>query len=319
VKTDTKTKDKHVKGKLMSNWLHHMEWILPLRSEWLTPIFKGFTLLGYGGFLLLFLPLGYWLLHKATFARMGLLLLLSSLLNTWLKDFFQDPRPDLVFQLDPVGNTYGFPSGHAQIAVVVWFWIAWAAKKKWVWIVNSILVLGICASRLYLGVHDVEDVLGGAAIGLAFLTIFIGLGSRKFSWSNGLSPVMQIMAIAAVEAFFLLTWPGTPPAKAIGYAAFLMGFWIGVVIEKKWVLFEKSPDWQKLIASGIVGIFVFTALNKGFAQAAIIIESHKFLIVLTRSFILGIYITALAPWMFQRFKLADKNYAGPSISGRMMK
>ena len=129
-----------------------MEWTLALRADWLTPIFKGFSFLGYGGFLLLFLPLGYWVWSKNIFARMGLLLILTSLLNAWLKDLFQDPRPDPVFQLDPeVGNSYGFPSGHAQIAVAVWFWIAWEARKPWIWIISSILVAGICFSRLYLG------------------------------------------------------------------------------------------------------------------------------------------------------------------------
>ncbi len=296
-----------LKGKIMSAWLHNMEWTLPLRSEWLTPVFKGFSFLGYGGFLLLFLPLGYWVWNKNIFARMGLLLILTSLLNAWLKDLFQDPRPDPVFQLDPeVGNSYGFPSGHAQIAVAVWFWIAWEARKSWIWVISSILVAGICFSRLYLGVHDVEDVLGGLAIGLTGLALFMFLNAKKFHRQRVLHPAAQIGAIAVIEAFFFLTWPGKVPPKAIGYGVFLMGFWIGVLIEQKWVFFEKSPDWQKIFISGILGIIVFTALNKGFAQAAEIFESQKPYIALVQSFILGMYITGLSPWLFQRTRLAGK-------------
>ena len=109
----------------MQNWLHDLEWAVAMRSDLLTPVFKGFSALGYSGFLFLFVPIGYWILSKDIFARVGLWLLLSALLNAYLKDLFQDPRPDPLFQLDPhVGRSYGFPSGHAQIAVVIWFWIA---------------------------------------------------------------------------------------------------------------------------------------------------------------------------------------------------
>jgi glycerophosphoryl diester phosphodiesterase len=297
-----------------------MEWTLPLRSEWLTPVFKGFSFLGYGGFLLIFLPLGYWVWNKNIFARMGLLLILTSLLNAWVKDFFQDPRPDPIFQLDPeVGNSYGFPSGHAQIAVTVWFWIAWESRKSWIWIVCAILVAGICMSRLYLGVHDVEDVLGGLAFGLTGLAVFIYLNSKKKHWGKSLTPAGQLGAIAVIVALLVFTWPGTLPSSPIGYAVFLMGFWIGVVMEQKWVFFKKSPDWRKVIASGVVGIFVLMAFNKGLAQAAVIMETRKSLILLTQSFIMGMYITGFAPWLFQCLKLADKGVSGSDISGRMMK
>jgi hypothetical protein len=148
--------------------------------------------------------------------------------------------------------------------------------------------------------------LGGLAIGLAGLALFMLVNSKKNHWGKRLGPVARISAVAAIEAFFLMTWPGTLPAKAIGYAVFLLGFWTGVLIEQKWVFFEKSPDWEKVVASGILGIAVFTALNKGFAQASEIIGSQKPYMALVQSFILGMYITGLAPWLFQRIRLADK-------------
>jgi len=187
----------------VQNWLYDMEWAIALRNDLLTPVFKSFSALGYGGFLLLFVPIGYWIFSKKTFARVGLWLLLSVLLNAYLKDLFQDPRPDPIFQLDPhVGQSYGFPSGHAQIAVVIWFWIAWQARKRSVWILSSILVIGICFSRLYLGVHDVEDVLGGMGIGLFSLLIFISLTTKKFEWLHNLNTLWQVFSIILMESFW---------------------------------------------------------------------------------------------------------------------
>ena len=43
-----------------------------------------------------------------------------------LKDIFQDPRPDFALNIDPwlqTETSFGFPSGHTQIAVVIWLYM----------------------------------------------------------------------------------------------------------------------------------------------------------------------------------------------------
>ena len=288
----------------MQNLLHSMEWAVAMRSDLLTPVFKVFSALGYGGFLLLFVPIGYWIFNKNIFARVGLWLLLSALLNAYLKDLLQDPRPDPVFQLDPsVGQSYGFPSGHAQIAVVIWFWIAWEARKKWIWILSSILVVGICFSRIYLGVHDVEDVFGGIGIGLLSLLIFIFLTTKRFQWWHNLHFLWQIVGIAIIEAFLFFTWPGKLSGSAIVYGVFLLGFWLGVGIERSWIFFQKHRNWWRIIASGLIGVIILIALRKGIQ----IVTIERMTVASTQAFISGVYMTALAPWIFQCLKLADKD------------
>ena len=298
----------------MANWLHNMEWVIAMRSDLLTPVFKAFSALGYSGFLLLFVPIGYWIFNKDTFARVGLWLLLSALLNAYLKDLLQDPRPDPVFQLGPaVGQSYGFPSGHAQIAMVIWFWIAWESRQTWIWILSSILVLGICFSRLYLGVHDVEDVLGGIGIGLLSLLIFIFLTTKRFQWWYNLHFFWQIVGIAIVEAFLFFTWPGKLSVNAIGYGVFLIGFWIGVGIERSWIFFQKHSNWWRIIASGLIGVVILIALRKGIQTVTAILEIGRMTAAFIQAFISGVYMTALAPWVFQRLKLADKGITALTI------
>jgi hypothetical protein len=210
--------------------------------------------------------------------------------------------------LDPhVGQSYGFPSGHAQIAIVIWFWIAWEARKTWIWVLCSILVVGICFSRLYLGVHDVADVLGGIGIGLLSLLIFIFLTTKRFEWWHHLNPLWQVLSIIIIEAFFFLIWPGKLPARLIGYGIFLIGFWIGVGIERKRVFFHKHRDWWRVIASGVIGVIFLIALRKGFQTVEGMLESGKMAVALSRDLISGIYMTALAPWLFQILRLADKD------------
>jgi glycerophosphoryl diester phosphodiesterase len=284
-----------------------MEWVIAIRSDLLTPIFKAFSALGYGGFLFLFLPLGYWLLSKNIFARVGLWLLLSAILNAYLKDLFQDPRPDPVLQLDPaVGLSYGFPSGHAQIAVVIWFWIAWEVRKTWMWVLSSILVAGICFSRLYLGVHDMGDVLGGIVIGLITLLFFIFITTKRFKWWHTLHPLWQVFALMIIEAFFFLTWPGKLSLGAMGYGSLLIGLWVGVILERDRIFFQKHPAWWRIIASGVIGVILFFVLQEGFEAATGMFKNGRMMVALIQAFVSGLYVSALAPWLFQRFRLAEK-------------
>lgn len=284
-----------------------MEWVIAVRSDLLTPLFKAFSALGYSGFLFLFVPLGYWMLSKNIFARVGLWVLLSLLLNAYLKDLFQDPRPDLMYQLDPlVGQTYGFPSGHAQIAMVIWFWIAWEARKTWIWILSSFLVVGICFSRLYLGVHDVGDVLGGIGFGLASLLVFIFLTTNRFDWWHNLHPIWQVAAVVIIEAAFFLTWPGKISVGVVGLGFLLIGFWIGVGIERKRIFFKRHRDWWRIMASGIIGVILFTFLREGFQEVAGALQNGRTTVAIIQALVCGVYVTALAPWIFQHLKLADK-------------
>ena len=165
----------------MNELLHSLDWVLPLRSDELTPLMRFFTLLGYEKFILFFLPLGYWAWHRGVFLRLLVLVAFTALLNAWLKDFWQDPRPPVALRMDhEVGDSFGLPSGHAQIAIVIWLWLAWELRRGWAWLVAGVIATGIIFSRLYLGAHDVEDVLGGALLGIATLLVFERV--RRWDW-----------------------------------------------------------------------------------------------------------------------------------------
>jgi glycerophosphoryl diester phosphodiesterase len=263
--------------------------------------------LGYGTFLLLFLPFGIWIFNKNIFARAGLLVLLSVLLNAYLKDFYQDPRPDVMFHLDPaVGRSWGFPSGHAQIAIVLWMWIACEVRQKWTWILCPIITIGICLSRLYLGVHDVEDVLGGLLIGAVTLLVFAYLMSDRHKLRRNLHPVVQLLIIAILQLTLFLTWPGKGPGAVYGYGVFLFGFWIGVLIEKKKIHYQKASSVLRLVLAGILGVAGLMLLRKGLGAAFNAIAPNNAILGLLLALILGLYMTAIGPWVLIKTRLADQ-------------
>jgi membrane-associated phospholipid phosphatase len=92
----------------------------------------------------------------------------------------QRARPP-VFRLDPAPPTSSFPSGHTAAAVVVYGFLAfviwrYAANRYLAAIACVLLVavpLAVGLSRLYRGAHFPLDVLGGAVLGIVWLTFVV--------------------------------------------------------------------------------------------------------------------------------------------------
>ncbi len=117
--------------------------------------------------------------------KYGLLLSFNTinifLLNQILKAIFSRPRPFDLMLIEETG--YSFPSGHAMLALAFYgflIYIIWQLNlskkvKKIITILLIALILLIGLSRIYLGVHYPSDILGGFAIALAYLIIFIKL------------------------------------------------------------------------------------------------------------------------------------------------
>ena len=154
--------------------LNDISWVVNIRTPYLTPIFEFFTWLGYRDFLFMFIPFIYWCYDRKVFGKLLVIVFFSAIINSFLKDVFQDPRPDFALNIDPwlqTETSFGFPSGHTQIAVVIWLYIALNVKNLFVKSLSIIFLFGVPLSRVYLGVHDIGDILGGLVVGLATLYI----------------------------------------------------------------------------------------------------------------------------------------------------
>ncbi len=295
-----------------------MHWVMDLRSEPLTLLFKGFTSLGGILFLGVAMSSGYWLWRKRLFAELILLYCLSGILNNHLKETWQAPRP---FQNPDSGVTslivqdgsWSFPSGHAQTAALLWGWLAVNLRIRWVYIAAGAVILMVAASRVYLGVHYPRDVIAGIAIGLAGLALFRGAKMAHARFLTALPPLAELALLLLLIAGWLLVFPGDKaPRYVFGYGGGLLGFWGGFIWDRaRWHL---APRPGPGIALGILAVglgapavlyFIFRDAASAWRRDISAVDLRAF-VYLALTVAGGAWVSFLAPAIFLRARWARK-------------
>lgn len=107
--------------------------------------------------------------------------IIATLLNIFLKNIIQRPRPNDFRLISETG--YSFPSGHSMISMAFYGFLIYLSikylknKKMKIVLITflSILIILIGISRIYLGVHYTSDVIAGFMISVCYLIIFTSL------------------------------------------------------------------------------------------------------------------------------------------------
>lgn len=113
--------------------------------------------------------------HKHSAILLIVATLGGMLLDNLLKIGFDRPRPQ-IFKWGTYAVSSSFPSGHAMSSVIVYGTVAYlaarlqknVASRVATMVFAALIIVLICSSRLYLGVHFPSDVLAGLIIGLAW-------------------------------------------------------------------------------------------------------------------------------------------------------
>lgn len=107
----------------------------------------------------------------------------GKLIQLVLKDTVHRRRPQYAAAFLH-GHSYSFPSGHAMGSMICYGLLVYVLSRVYRWdrartavasAMAAALVLLICFSRLYLGVHYPSDVTGGVLAGAAWLVVCLSV------------------------------------------------------------------------------------------------------------------------------------------------
>ncbi len=273
-------------------------------SPGFTVAMKALSFVGSLEFYLAFLPLVYWCVNRRKGVRLGIVVLLSSFLNLWLKELIMQPRP---YQMDnsvmlDTAESYGLPSGHAQGSGVFWGMIAVLFPRALFTVAAVALPLLVGFSRIYLGVHFPTDVFAGWGLALVCVALFHFLGERAGALFKSLERRFKIIILAAIALGmnYLMT-------SDTMIAGAFFGSGVGFVITSEDMGFSAGGRIGTKILRYCVGIATTLVLYLGpkylIGDA---FPSQAGLIRFLRYGIVGIWVTLGAPWLFLKLKLADR-------------
>lgn len=197
--------------------------------------------------------------------------------NTVFKLIFQDPRPATnIIDGEPRETSFGFPSGHTSGTTSVWSLVFLKMDHeenvKQRYIVQGIAILLLILvplSRLIIGVHDLEDVIGGFLLAIMLTVLFIILEPKLKKMVSSWQKQILIYSISALllwiisVLFLTLIHPDAWIAQAENIAqtsGMLLGLAIGIPLEKEFVQYQpnKYPPKYRVFAG--IGAILLTFL-----------------------------------------------------------
>lgn len=303
------------------------------RMPILTYFFQGITAMGSADFYVLLIMLAYVAWDKRIAVRLSYLVLITMASNDLLKNLIRNPRPfvgDGTYtqrwavtpaQAGSLAAEYSTPSGHAMAAGSFYSYLYFAAQRTWVRVGAVLLILLIGFSRPYLGVHYGEDVLLGWAAGLAIAFIAMRYGQAMESWWGERSYGLQVAATFAASLAICVISVALNGWKLNGhlngmmaYTGFLTGNVIACPLEKRFVRFDvrggaaHEKFMRFMIAAGLISVLL-VALKLAIAFLGLADSTWRFVLEYVGYAAAGVGGMFVAPWMFLRIGLADRETA----------
>lgn len=234
-----------------------IQFLFEHRSQPATWLFQSFTFLGEVEGYVLVISLIFVAYDKKLAFRLSVMALVAMSLNFLLKTVIANPRPFVAegtyaekwavspAKAEALVAEFSSPSGHAMAGSAFYTYLYASVKKPCVRIAAVVALLLTGLSRPYLGVHYLEDVVMGWALGipLALLAIRYARPIRD-SWDSRSLPLRLLIVVASSLVLWLATLPfydsntlGQPHAF-LSYTGFLAGIVVAYPLEARWVDFD---------------------------------------------------------------------------------
>ena len=294
-------------------------------SSTIRGIFKAISFTGEAIFFIVLIAVFFIAYDKKFAKNLAMTLMASTYINEMVKGIVKDPRPitNIDLKEDPYFLTetgYGFPSGHSQNAVATWGYIAYHFKDKkepsyLIPAIMSVWIFLIAISRIIIGVHDLQDIIGGLLIGIVFLIAFMYLEpivSEKIEpMSLQIKIVIAIVVSVALFAIGTLLFPtagldlvsNAPSFTDAGAFAqvggVILGLGIGYTLEEEYIKYEPSElDTKTKIINLVIGLIILFAIY--FGMEAFKGTFNSVLYRYIRYALVAFILTYLVPMLFKK-------------------
>jgi membrane-associated phospholipid phosphatase len=223
-------------------------------------------------FYVILLLIAYWAYNKRGAIILSCVLIVSILIEYYLKIIIAKERPpssNWYPGVDP--PNYSTPSGHSQNSATLYGWLTSRVRTWWMALTSIILVGLIGISRIYLGVHYLGDVLLGWGIGIVIVVLLVYLEkpAREYLSRYKIEHLLVIFLITGFLLTLLAALLPQPPNDNLGaYGGLTMGLAIGLILERRFVNFTTDPyegQMWRLVPRVVIGLLLVVAVMYGLA------------------------------------------------------
>lgn len=238
-----------------------VEFFYNLQNGFFDFFFNLVSFLGEEYIYILIIGTVYYTYDKKLGEFLAFTLFFTGLFNNYLKQIISAPRPFQKYshiENRRPGTSTGssFPSGHTQMFTAFWFAGSFHFKKVRLIVVASVLSSLMAMSRMYLGVHFLEDVVVSIILGI--LTAYI-LSRAFFKLTdNQLKRLYGIIILFFTG--FVFYFGGEDFFKAYGM---MVGFYLAMNFEKSKVHFTLDVSKGKKVLRVALGLIVMVVIQIG--------------------------------------------------------
>lgn len=280
-----------------------IEFIQSFRNGFFDFFFNAISFVGEEYIYIAILGIVYYGINKRFGELLAFSLFLTASINTIIKGFVGALRPfekypDRVVNLrSETAGGHSFPSGHTQQFTTFYFTGAMYLSKQYLFIVAGVLSVLMAVSRMYLGVHFLEDVSVSIILGI-LVALLVTWIYNKYKDTPILHKIYLGIVIGLLPFLFF-----TQNKDFYTSYGLMAGFVGAMIFEQKFVNFDMDVTLLRKVIRVVGGIILMLVVQLGVKAIFVEIFGEDIIVLdLIRYGLIAFIGLGLYPLLFKKYK-----------------